>query len=418
MSLQSFHAKPIRALHDLGRQVLPLCLVIFLVDTVSGIYVASFAVYARSAGMSLVTIGVLNTIVGILKLGVTMPLGMLSDRIGRPGIIMTGSAAFMLGLLTVALSKSTPALVLSLVLNGLAGIAVFQIGHAHLGDLTTPEQRPLAFGLLTTSMGLGFSLGPFIGGLITDRFSYTTAYFFGAATGLVGLLVALLHLRQESPTRKQPAKGGLLSGFKLMLGHANLRLVTYGNLLVGLSFGGTLSTFLPLYGHELLLTQAAIGTMFAVRAGVSAAGRIANSMLAKKVGNLVVMVAGLIVIDLAIFGVGLTTSPVAITVFLGLEGLAYGGFMVAGLTYVSNHTTAENRGGAGGVYSMAAGIGASFAPWILGVVAQQWGIRSVFFVTGSAMAVGVLVFVAGALSLQSAPSTTSAPAPESLQERS
>lgn len=390
------------ALCDLGGQVIALFFVIFLADVVFGFFVSSFSIYARLAGVTLLLLGAVSTISGIIQLGAALPTGLLSDRVGRPGLIMAGITALILSMLTMSCSTSTPLLVLCLVFNGLGGIAVFQIGHAHLGDITAPEQRPLGFGLITTAMALGFGLGPYFGGLIIDRYGYPTAYLCGAAVGFAALIVALATLRKRTTTGRRLTTGGLMAGVRLMIGQPDLRLVAFGNMLIGMTFAGTLSTFLPLYGKELHLTQAAIGSMFAVRAGVSAVGRIANSLLARRVGNLYVMIAALFFIAVATFGVGATTSRGIITAFLSLEGLAYGGFMVAGLTYVANHTTAENRGGAGGVYAMASGLGASVSPWILGMVAEKWGLRSVFFATGSALTVGLLIFTVGVIYLGTA----------------
>ncbi|MFZ4855607.1 MAG: MFS transporter [Desulfuromonadaceae bacterium] len=399
--LRKFSFKITAALRDLGGQVIALFIVIFLADVVFGFFVSSFSIYARHAGMTLLLLGVVSTISGFLQLGLALPIGLLSDRIGRPGLIMAGISALILGMLIMAGSTSTALLVLSLVLNGLGGIAVFQIGHAHLGDITTPVQRPLGFGLITTAMALGFGLGPYCGGIIIDHYNYRAAYLTGAAIGLVALLVALTFLRKHS-TSGRLTTGGLLAGVRLMTGQPNLRLVAFGNMLIGMTFAGTLSTFLPLYGKELHLTQAAIGSMFAVRAGVSAVGRITSSLFARRVDYLYVMTAALLIIATATFAVGTTTSRGVITAFLSLEGVAYGGFMVAGLTYVANHTTVENRGGAGGVYAMASGFGASVSPWILGIVAEQWGLRAVFFVTGATLSVGVLIFAFGLLSLRAA----------------
>lgn len=395
------------ALKELDSQVIALCGVIFLADLVYGFFVSSFSIYARLAGMSLVLLGAVSTLAGVIQLGAALPVGLLSDRLGRPYLIMAGVVALIFSMLNLANFTSTPLLVLSLVLNGLAGVAVFQVGHAHLGDITTPAQRPLGFGLITTAMALGFGLGPLWGGLLIDRFGYRAAYYCGAASGLAALLFALATLRRRKQKGLRLTASGLLAGVHLMIGQPNLRLVAFGNMLIGITFAGTLATFLPLYGKELHLTQAAIGSMFAVRAGVSAVGRIANSLLARRVGNLYVMMAALFFIALATFGVGATTSPAVITAFLSLEGLAYGGFMVAGLTYVANHTTAENRGGAGGVYAMASGLGASLAPWILGTVAETWGIRAVFFVTGSALTLGLFIFSVGVFALRKAPQPSS-----------
>ncbi len=400
--LQTYCRQATMALRDLGGQVFALCLVIFLTDLSYGFFVASFPVYARINGMSLVTLGLVSTFAGIIQLGASIPLGLLSDRIGRPGLICAGIVAIILNMLILATFTSTPLMVVGLILNSLSCIAVFQLGHAHLGDITTVVQRPLAFGLNTTSMALGFGLGPYFGGVITDKFGYSLAYYCGAAIGFIGLLLAFVTLRKQVTSERKRSVSGLLAGVRLMLDLADLRLVVFGNMLMGLTFAATLATFLPLYGRELLLSQGAIGSMFAVRALVSAAGRVASSLLSRRVGNLSMMLVSILVITVATFGVGSTTSPGFITACLAVEGLAYGGFMVSGLTYMTNHTSAENRGAAGGVYAMAMGAGATIAPWILGLVADHWGIRSVFMVTGMTLTVGLVIFAKGVIRLRAA----------------
>ncbi len=404
--IRKIYGDSLQALRDLGGRVVALCLVIFLADVVYGFFVASFSIYARTAGMSLPAIGAATTVAGLVQLTVAIPFGLLSDRFGRSGFIIAGVAAITLNMFVMACSPSLWLLPLCPVINGLAVTIIFQLGHAHMGDITTPAQRSLAFGLNSSAMALGFGVGPYAGGLLVDRYGYASAYLCVALIGCVCLLPALACRRGWAPVRRS-GNGALLSGVRLMIRQPDLRLVAFGNLLLGMTFTGILSTFFPLYGKELFLTQAAIGSMFVVRSFVSAAGRIANSLLVRRVGSLSVMVVALLFIDVAVFGIGATTRPGVMTTFLALEGLAYGGFMVAGLTYVANHTTEANRGAAGGVYAMASALGGSIAPWILGLVAEQWGVRSVFFVTGATLAVGLLIFASGVAALKRAPAPVS-----------
>ena len=76
----------------------------------------------------------------------SLPLGVLSDRVGRPRIVTGGLAAFSLSLVALAGARGLPLLLLSRVLMGIAIVGTFQIGAAYLGDLTEPRQRPFAFG--------------------------------------------------------------------------------------------------------------------------------------------------------------------------------------------------------------------------------------------------------------------------------
>lgn len=386
-----------------GGEVLALCAVIFLADMLAGIVLSSFSVYARSSGVSLATLGALNTGAGLVGLAAALPLGMLSDRVGRTRLILAGLLAFTLAMVCLAAAQGVALLATARVLFALASIAVFQIGTAHLGDLTTPEQRPVAFGLLTTAMGLGFAVGPLAGGQLADRYGFATAYLVGAAVGVGGLLLAARTLRSRlpnaglRPTQPSTAARGAV---RQILGQPQLLLVTFGNMLVSLTFAGAVTTFFPLYARELLLTQAAVGTMFAVRAVVSTVGRFPNSALARRFGGQAVMLGAVFSNVVAMFGMAATSSPALLTALLALEGLAFGAYLVAGQTYIADHTAVENRGTAIGVYATAAGVGGALAPLILGLVADRWGLRTVFVVTGWTLLAGFAICLAGTAALR------------------
>lgn len=386
----------IDGLRELDGKVIGLCAVTFVADIVLGVQVSTFSVYAQTAGTAVVAIGVMNTVSGFIQLGASLPFGALSDRTGRSGLYTGGVAIFSLAMLIMACSRSSEALWIGKILFGLGSIAVFQIGNAIVGDLTTPEQRPYAFGLLTTGMGLGYGLGPFLGGMLIDQFSHAVAYLFATAVGLGGTALSLKTFGGRQGLRgTPPGASSLLSGFRVIFGNPDLLLVTFASMMIGLTFAGTLSIFLPLYGKELALSQTTIGMMFAVRSGVSAAGRIPNSLLAQRIGSLPVMVWALVVDAVAMFAICGARNPAVIMAVLAIDGLAYGGFVVAGQTYVTNHTTAENRGSTGGVYAMASGFGGTVAPIFLSVVAETWGVSAVFATTGIVLSLGLLIFVGG-----------------------
>jgi YNFM family putative membrane transporter len=204
----------------------------------------------------------------------------------------------------------------------------------------------------------------------------------------------------DSGSQKARRPSALFEGVRLIRGTPDLLLVTFANMMMGLTFSSALGTFLPLYCRELALSQTTIGTMFAIRSGVSALGRMPNSLLAQKIGSLPVMLVALALDAVAMFGICSTGNPGSIVILLAMDGLAYGGFVVAGQTYVSNRTTTANRGATGGAYAMAAGIAGTAGPFILGMVAERWGLRFVFGATGAALGLGATVFAIGIVALR------------------
>jgi MFS family permease len=397
----------------LDKRLISLCATIFLADIVLGLLVSTFSVYARVSGTTVATIGLINTVAGLVNLGAAIPFGTLSDRVGRFRLLAGGLLAFATAMLVLGLSASAPVLWFGKLLFGLGSVAVFQTGHALVGDLTRPDQRHFAFGLLSTCMALGYGLGPFLGGILTDHLGHVFAYLLAVLVALAaGYLAARTFPAAADPaSHKERRSSALFEGVRLICGTPDLLLVTFANMMMGLTFSATLGTFFPLYGRELALSQTTIGTMFAIRSGVSALGRMPNSLLARRIGSLPVMLVALSLDAVAMFGICTTRNPGAIIALLAMDGLAYGGFVVAGQTYISNRTTTANRGATGGAYAMASGLSGTAGPFILGMVAERWGLRFVFGTTGAVLGLGATVFAIGIAALRGrrmATSTTQA----------
>jgi len=71
------------------------------------------------------------------------------------------------------------------------------------------------------------------------------------------------------------------------------------------------------------------------------------------------------------------------------EGIAFGMFLTAGQAFVTGHATESRRGAAIGVYSTAGSVGSTAGPFVLGLVADAWGLAAVFQVTGALVFLGI-----------------------------
>jgi DHA1 family tetracycline resistance protein-like MFS transporter len=112
-------------------------------------------------------------------------LGALSDRYGRRPVLLLGFCALALSFFVTALATALWMLILVRVFSG-AMQSNASVANAYVADITPPEQRAKRFGLLGAMFGIGFILGPVIGGVLG---SIDLQYPFFAAGGL-----ALLNL--------------------------------------------------------------------------------------------------------------------------------------------------------------------------------------------------------------------------------
>ncbi|MDF2835070.1 MAG: tetracycline resistance efflux pump [Paenibacillus sp.] len=134
--------------------------------------------------------------------------GNWSDRIGRRPIILIGLVGFAASFLLFGLASGNLALMYaSRAIGGLFSGAVASVIVAYVADITPPEHRTKGMGLVGMSIGLGFTIGPGFGGLLSVV-SLETPFFAAAALALVTFVLALLKLNESlSPEqRSKPAE--------------------------------------------------------------------------------------------------------------------------------------------------------------------------------------------------------------------
>jgi MFS family permease len=85
-----------------------------------------------------------------------------------------------------------------------------------------------------------------------------------------------------------------------------------------------------------------------------------------------------------------TDAPFLLGLLLLTEGIAFGTFLTSGQAFVAEFSTPATRGTAVGVYGTAGSLGSTLSPVVLGVIAEIWGVSTVFRVTGALIMIGLL----------------------------
>jgi EmrB/QacA subfamily drug resistance transporter len=126
-----------------------------------------------------------------------VPFGRIADIYGRKRILTYGTVIFTISSFLSALSTSATMLITFRILQGIGSAMVFGTGVAILSSVFPVEERGKALGVNVAATYLGLSLGPFLGGLLTQHFSWRGIFLVNVPLGLVVILFIFWKLKGE-----------------------------------------------------------------------------------------------------------------------------------------------------------------------------------------------------------------------------
>lgn len=162
-------------------------------------------------------------------------LGLLSDRVGRRPILLVSLGGLAIDFLFMALAPTLGWLYLGRIINGLTA-ATFSTAGAYVADITPPEGRAKAFGMMGAAFGFGFLIGPVLGGLLAHYYSLRTPFFVAATLTGMNWLYGLLVLPESLPPERRVAafnlkKANPIGSLIFLRQHAQLLLLAGINFL-------------------------------------------------------------------------------------------------------------------------------------------------------------------------------------------
>lgn len=185
------------------------------------------ALYGQSLdGATPVLIGMAIGAYGITQAFLQIPMGMLSDRIGRKPVIIGGLILFALGGLLAAQAESIGGVIAGRVLQGAGAIAAAIM--ALVADLTRDQHRTKAMAMIGMSIGLSFAVAMVVGPLIAAAAGLSAVFYTTAALALVG--IALVWWVVPTPVQVHHHRdAGVVSGaFLPALRNGDLLRLNYG----------------------------------------------------------------------------------------------------------------------------------------------------------------------------------------------
>lgn len=361
----------------LDKRLIVILLIVFVQIVGAAMVLPILPIYAsREFNLSASTITLLNTSFFAAQFVAGPYLGKLSDRYGRIPVLLVSQVGTVIAFLMLGFAQSVWLLFAARILDGITGGNII-VAQAYIADITSPKQRTTALGYLFAAFGVGFIVGPAIGGILSSQFSYQTPYIFAAiAAGIVVLLTYFILEETVSDEEMDENKKGTQPQLTFSSVIGNMPLV--GILVI--SFGAQLafsmlqSTF-ALFGDAVLFAdnpeqaELGIGILFAmVGIGQIVTQGFMLKQISQRFGDGVVVLVGAVIRSISMFVLVIIAVPISAGISLFLFAMGTGLQMPALQSIITETVPTNQRGSVMGLYQSAVSLSIIVGSAIAGVL--------------------------------------------------
>ena len=148
-------------------------------------------------------LGLFTTVFAVMQFLMSPVLGALSDRFGRRPLVLLSNFGLGLDYILIALAPNLGWLFVGRVIAGITSASI-STASAYIADVTPPEKRAASYGLLGAAFGVGFVLGPALGGMLGDGHPHRP-FWVAAVLSLANALYGLFVLPESLPPERRTA---------------------------------------------------------------------------------------------------------------------------------------------------------------------------------------------------------------------
>jgi DHA1 family tetracycline resistance protein-like MFS transporter len=294
-------------------------------------------------------------------------LGNLSDHFGRRPVLLGSLAAFSADFVVMGLSTTVGWLFFGRALSGIFS-ATYPVAAAYVADLTTPEQRARSFGLMGAAWGLGFVVGPALGGLLGDA-NPRLPFFVAAGLAAVNVIYGYFILPESlAPANRRPfslKRANPIGAFRAMRQYPLVMGLLGALLLYHIAHDANPATWTYVTMAKFDWTPRDIGLSMSF-VGVCAAvvQGLAVGPVVKRLGERRAMVAGFGLFAISFLGYAFATS--GWQMYFWIVPFSFGTIAsIATMALLSHQVPPNQQGELQGAVSSMRSITACFAPLMM-----------------------------------------------------
>lgn len=342
--------------------------------------------------------GLFGTVWALMQFVCSPIIGALSDRFGRRPVILLSNFGLGLDYVVMALAPTVGWLFLGRVISGITG-ASFTTASAYIADVTPPEKRAASYGMLGAAFGLGFVLGPAVGGVlggIDPRLPFWGASALTLLNATYGIFILpeslALHRRKTFSWRRANPVGSL----KLLRSHPELLGLATINFIYYLAHQVLPSVFVLYASYRYGWEERGIGFVLAAVGGLNI---VVQGGLVRPIvgwlGERGALVAGLLcgAAGFAVWGLAPTgaifLAAMPIFALMGLYGPSAQGLM-------TRRVSPSEQGELQGANSSVIGITGMVGPGLFSMTFASFiGVRAAWHLPGAPFLLAALLMLGG-----------------------
>lgn len=350
-----------------------------------GIVVPILGRYAERFGANGFQVGLLFASFSLAQMVFAPVLGRVSDRVGRKPVIVFSLVGTAVGCFVTGAAGALWVLFLGRIIDGASGASI-AVAQGAVADIAPPERRAQLLGMLGAAFGVGFVVGPALGGLAALGGSHVPFYVAGtiAAVNAVAAVIRLPETRPEArEDRAAPRGRGALS--------PGLRRFAAVGLLSTLGFAGFEATFSLWGARTFSLTEGSTALVFLF---VGALLVLVQGMLIGRLtevfGSRLLMRGGLVVVASGMFVLAATSTWPVLFVALTLIAFGQGVAVPTGTALVTEMAPENRRGEALGYQQSVAAFGRVAGPVLAGLMFDHVRPGAPFVVAGALAGIALI----------------------------
>jgi MFS transporter, DHA1 family, solute carrier family 18 (vesicular amine transporter), member 1/2 len=325
---------------------------------------------SRRLGASPTMIGLLFASFGATLLTVSMPMGAVSDRIGRRLPMVGGLVALAAASTIFAFAESLPWLFAARLVQGASDAVTWVVGFALIADLYSQEERGRVMGLVMSGTNFAFMFGPTLGGWLYEAGGIRLPFLFVAALAIVGAIAFMWFDLPSARAARETVP--VLTVLRVPAVAACVAAVVAASATICM-----LEPVLPLYLSATLgLGPARIGLLFGIGAVASTVMHPVYGWLVNRAGSRRMTMIGLVLVACLLPLLSLASSYRSAIAMYVICAAAISMIITPSLAYMAEATSSAGAGSFGvgyGLYNMAWGAGLLGGPALSGFMFERMG---------------------------------------------